>query len=680
MPIRRIEGATPAPVINVNGKDVTLWNHGTIADGINLTVKTLRPICEAINEGYGDLSAAIDAEKLRAIQAETELSGWCDSISSKLDTVSSNLDIVSGYLIDEIERSTTKDEELQSQIDTIEAATDVIDVFGTYSQFNTEWKTKYFPAGKKPTITDNDIIKIINDEHTPVGDTGNLTTGHQTYYQWTWTATTHTTTADGDWNFIGFTEPYYNTAEIDGIISDTKTELSSVVTNNYLSAKGAVLTGRNIAITEDANYPKITIATKDDVDFNTVSAATAYGSSAKFTNISATNITANLFKTTEFGTVDTWQLKFGVAHGTELTATEAKVLTLTANTLYGQSNNSNVDTLIGSAQSGAEASAYITAHSADFLNSAHNAYGTLTFGTKAYPATISNYNFTFLAGQGISFTTGNNQVTISAEGTTYQAGSYISTANKKISVTGNLITSAEAGSAASAWVNNTLFDYSYNVGGAEPETASGSIDKITILYKNDVTDHDVMYNQEMVFSRGNYSVSGLLIQAANSNDNGKVLTYNSTANNYTWQPIPDSTYSSTDGYISINNTTRKIDLSTTGIKTSAYSAELIDSSGNYHNSELNGQTLHFGYGHGSLDISLTGIYYNQPGKSDSAKWDNLFQNYAQVNRDKITSTSNLTADKVNFIVATGSQSAKAVNFVVTASVPPILEDDVYYII
>lgn len=675
MALRQINGATPPETITVNGEDVQLWNWGTLADGRALTDKTIRPICNAINGGFDELSAAIEAESARAVEAETELSGWCDSLSSKLDTVSSNLDIVSGDLINERNTRETKDEELQSQIDTIEAATDVIDVFGTYSQFNTEWKTKYFPTGKKPTITDNDIIKIINDEYTPVGNT-NPTTGHQTYYQWTWTATPHTTTAAGKWDFIGFTEPYYNTAEIDGIIRDTKTELSSMVSNNYLSAKGAVLTGRNIAITEDPNYPKITIATKDDVDFNTVSAATAYGSSAKFTNISATNISANLFKS-DFGTVDTWQLKFNSANGDNLTASNANVLQLTANILYGQSNNSNVDTLIGSAQSGAEASAYITAHSADFLNSAHNAYGTLTFGTKEYPATNSSYNFTILAGQGIGFTTGNNQVTISAEGTTYEASSYISTANKKISVTGSLITSAKAGSAASAWVNNNLFDYSFTYS-VETESTAGSIDKIKILYKNDVTDHDVMHNQEMVFSCGNYSVSGLLIQAANSNDNGKVLTYNSTANNYTWQPVPDSTYANDDNYISIDNGTRKINLSTSGIKTSAYSAT-YDNSGNIYDSYLNGQTLHFSYGHGGLDISFTGVSYYRGGSQGSTNWDNLFLNYAQVNRDKL-SDSNLTADRVNFIVATDSQSYKAVNFKITASVPPILEDDVYYII
>ena len=59
------------------------------------------------------------------------------------------------------------------------------------------------------------------------------------------------------------------------------------------------------------------------------------------------------------------------------------------------------------------------------------------------------------AGQGIGFKNDTNGVlSISAEGTTYQDGDYISTANKTIAVTGDLITSAEAGSAASAWINS----------------------------------------------------------------------------------------------------------------------------------------------------------------------------------------------------------------------------------
>ena len=59
------------------------------------------------------------------------------------------------------------------------------------------------------------------------------------------------------------------------------------------------------------------------------------------------------------------------------------------------------------------------------------------------------------AGQGIGFKNDTNGVlSISAEGTTYQDGDYISTANKTIAVTGDLITSANAGSAASAWINS----------------------------------------------------------------------------------------------------------------------------------------------------------------------------------------------------------------------------------
>ena len=105
-------------------------------------------------------------------------------------------------------------------------------------------------------------------------------------------------------------------------------------------------------------------------------------------------------------------------------------------------------------------------------------------------------------------------------------------------MTGDLITSAGAGSAASAWINNTLFDYSYFMG-PDAESTIGSIDKITVLYKNDFGSHDAMRNQEIVFERDNYRVSGLLIQAAaNDDDDGKVLTYDAVKNIYAWKEVP----------------------------------------------------------------------------------------------------------------------------------------------
>lgn len=636
----------PIEIIGGDGKTyvVDTWNRGTIADGKVMSDYTIRPICEAIQAGTSGLSAEID----RAIKAEQEISA----------VVSSHYDEYSAFVHDEYSsfkesviisaaESLRYDNYLSGQIDTLKAATDVIMVYGDYSAFTTN-------SGEL-LLTDADVIKVLVDEYT---------NDKQVYYQWYDPASGHDWTG---WSAIGSLDPYYSISEID----EKERTLSSTIANNYLSAStAAVCSGHNIVVTKDSNHPKITIATKNEVDFDKVSATIAYGSSAKFDNISAVNFES------QFGTIDAWKLNFVSAIGDNLTASNTTVINLTASTL----NDTNVNSLIGSAQSGAEASAYITAHSADFLNSAHNAYGTLTFGTKAYPATNSNYNFTILAGQGIGFTTANNQVTISAEGTTYQASSYISTADKKISVTGSLITSAKAGSAASAWINNTLFDYSFT-DSVDTKSTAGSIDKIKILYKNDVTDHDVMHNQELVFSRGNYSVSGLLIQAANSNDNGKVLTYNSTANNYTWQAIPPTTYSNDDCYISINNTTRKIGLATTGIKTSAYSAEFIDGY-DYYNSVLNGQSIRFSHGFQGLDISLTGVYYYTQSTHSSTNWDNLFQNYAQVNRDKITGT-NLTADKVNFIVASGSSGAqpyKAVNFVVTSTLPSVLTSGTYYIV
>ena len=638
---------------------VSKWSRNTVADGSWLQKYTVEKLTnrdiflanaiDTLNSGTDEdlssLSAAISYvsathdEYIDYLSAT--LSGTIYDVSALNEKVSSFSSEYKTFVSATNERFNNIEsnaEGLQNQIDTLKAATDVIMVYNTYSDFSTR-------SGSL-TLTDNDVIKVLRDSaYNPTGDEDANTTDedyYQVYYQW------HSSAHDGwnGWSAIGNLDPYYSVREIDDYLDQINNEfdnLSATVADNYLSAnENAVSAGKNIKIDYEQNKPKITINTKEDVEFNNVSsknvsstnvtALTAQGNSAKFTNLSATNL-----------------------------------------------NNVAISNLFNSAHSGVAASAYITAHSGDFLNSAHSAYGTLTFGTKAYPATNSNYNFTFLAGQGIGFTTANNQVTISAEGTTYQAGNYISTANKTIAVTGSLLTSAKAGSAASAWVNNTLFDYSY-YDGEYPTTAKGSIDKITILYKNDASDHDVMHNQEVVFERDNYSVSGLLIQAANSTtDNGKVLTYNSTANNYTWQAIPPSTYSNVDGFISIDNPNRKINLSTTGIKTSAYSAE-FDRNGNIYNSELNGDRLYFHYGNSTLDLSLTGVSYIHGGTSDSAKWDNLFKNYAQVNRGQISVSNDLTEDKVNFIVATGSQAYTAVNFKITSTVPSILEDNVYYII
>lgn len=571
---------------------VSKWSRNTVADGSWLQKYTVEKLTnrdiflanaiDTLNSGTDEdlssLSAAISYvsathdEYIDYLSAT--LSGTIYDVSALNEKVSSFSSEYKTFVSATNERFNNIESNadgLQNQIDTLKAATDVISVFGTYPEFTAASASTW-----QQQVTDNDFIKVLRDSaYNPTGDEDANTTDedyYQVYYQW------HSSAHDGwnGWSAIGNLDPYYSVREIDDYLDQINNEfdnLSATVADNYLSAnENAVSAGKNIKIDYEQNKPKITINTKEDVEFNNVSsknvsstnvtALTAQGNSAKFTNLSATNL-----------------------------------------------NNVAINNLFNSAQSGAKASAYITAHSGDFLNSAHSAYGTLTFGTKAYPATNSNYNFTFLAGQGIGFTTANNQVTISAEGTTYQAGDYISTANKEISVTGKLIGSAQSGksaynilsgtkiSAVGSQFTNTAFGYlsagfrisagdnliistgannTFNLnakpsidttfsniwyeGGAEPLGETGTITGITAKFNNDFDSHNHIVNQSVVFgTSGNEVISGLLIQPADPTEDGNVLTYNSLNNSYTWQP-GGTTYTTANENIVINNGLKTIGL------------------------------------------------------------------------------------------------------------------------
>jgi hypothetical protein len=511
-------GANKPKPIEITGGDgniyvVETWNRGTVADGNVMTDYTIRPICSAIQGGTSGLSA----ETERAMAAESGISAIVDKHYDEYNTFISNeynpfvsavntsAESLSARLAQEILDREDGDDDLQEQIDTLKAATDVIMVYNTYSDFTSN--------SSRLTLTDNDVIKVLNDEERQK---------NQTYYQYD--------TDTSAWSFLCELDPYYSKSDLEHA------------------------SGKNINITTDENG--IHINTNDNVVFTTV--------------------TSNGFSGTN---------------------------------LSGATKHYTIDNLFGSAQSGAEASAYITAHSADFLNSAHSAYGKLTFGTKAYPATSYNYNFTFLAGQGISFTTGNNQVTISAEGTTYSDSTYISTANKTISVKDTLIGSAQSGKRAynilsgtkisavgsqftdtafgylsagfrisagdnltiSAGANNTIqlnakpsidttFSNIWYEGGAEPLGETGTITGITAKFNNDLDSHNHIVNQSVVFgTSGNEVISGLLIQPADPTEDGNVLTYNSLNNSYTWQP-GGTTYTTANENIVINNGLKTIGL------------------------------------------------------------------------------------------------------------------------
>lgn len=360
------------------------WNRNTVADGSWLQKYTLSPLsardyylASAIDSVSGtasgnidELSAAISSvsaihdNKISGLSSSIDyVSGAIDTVSSELVTSSQVLELainnesatradetqyLSAAIIAEQEARQDAVSGLQNQIDTMNAATDVINVFGSYGGFSTD-SAKYFEPQYSAAyhLTNNDIIKVINDEHTPVpvGETGETSTGHQTYYQWVNKSTVTgdpTSPSDGDWNFVGYTDPYYNIAEIDDIVHTVSSTLSSTIASTYLSANGiAVQSGHNIVITkpDGDNTPHIKIETSSHVTFDGISstnlsATNASGENLKYDNVTAVNLSSNKVSATNLSatTISASELS-----AIKLSASELSAITLSASTAYGQS-------------------------------------------------------------------------------------------------------------------------------------------------------------------------------------------------------------------------------------------------------------------------------------------------------------------------------------------------------
>ena len=230
-------GAKKPEPIEIEGGDgkiyvVETWNRGTIADGDAMTEYTIKPICEAIQGGTGGLSA----ETERAMAAERGISAIVDNHYDEYNTFVSSVNISAESL-------SAKDDDLQDQIDTLKAATDVIMVYNNYSAFSSNSGDLF--------LTDNDVIKVLND--------GGERQEKQTYYQYS--------TATSAWTFIGELDPYYS-----------KTELNTAA-------------GKNINISTTTSGIKI--STKNDVTFSSVSALNFYIPSANDGALSVSEISSN---------------------------------------------------------------------------------------------------------------------------------------------------------------------------------------------------------------------------------------------------------------------------------------------------------------------------------------------------------------------------------------------------
>ena len=408
------------------------WDRNTVADGSWLQKYTLNPL--TARDYY--LASAIDAlgnandSSLSALNASIssvssihddyinylsatiseDISGYIDSISGSLDDLSDDLQTSANTLLQKIDDETGRAEAVENKINTrlnnMEAATDVINVYGSWDDFSSNSGDLFTVSG----ITDNDIIKILNDKNSYPNemfpDAQTIESGHQTYFRWINSAipaSAHIKQLDpssGYWDFIGYVDPYYTTTEID----------------EYLE--------------------------QIDGDFDILSAAISG-------LINSASEIGNKLNTTDFN--DWSGSTTSLFSGTSRSAINAYSSTIA----YETQKVGNVDSedLIASAENGKEA--YNILSSASFT--ANNNSAKLSAG------------FNLIAGEGVGIEheIDSTDITISAEGTTYQEGSYISTANKTIAVTGDLITSAEAGSAASAWINskNSTIAFTTNFNG-----------------------------------------------------------------------------------------------------------------------------------------------------------------------------------------------------------------------
>jgi hypothetical protein len=189
-----------------------------------------------------DLNSEID----RATQAETTLSGRIS--------------------LEETTRSAA-DAKLQKQIDELQAATDVIAVFGTYDEFVT--------GSGDLGVTDNDTIKVLRDNNYTPADTdedyeSNDDDGFQVYYEWHDPNAEEPHTDWTGWSAIGSLDPYYSVAEIDEYKEEVAEEFDNLTYVSGISAsdteigfdfhKGAgnqttfkIKQGPNIAFTSGVN-------------------------------------------------------------------------------------------------------------------------------------------------------------------------------------------------------------------------------------------------------------------------------------------------------------------------------------------------------------------------------------------------------------------------------------------
>lgn len=145
-----------------------------------------------------------------------------DGIPTRVSADAGDIDAkIAKAVGDEAELREVADQEIWTEIETIEAGSDVVDVVGTYAELQ-QYGTS--------TLQNGDIIKVLADE---------TRSGAITYYRWD--ATTQAFT------YVGSEGPYYTSSEVDTLLAGKQGTLTAganitIATDNTISATDTTYT------------------------------------------------------------------------------------------------------------------------------------------------------------------------------------------------------------------------------------------------------------------------------------------------------------------------------------------------------------------------------------------------------------------------------------------------------
>lgn len=167
------------------------------------------------------LRTDLDNEIKRAKEFETTIkTSLQENIANEVTRATNAETSLTNKLNDEISNRETADRDLQSQIDTIEATQNVVDIVGTYAELKV-YETTH--------LRNNDKIQVLQDE----------TVGGSTIYKWD----------ESKWTLIGEFGPYYTISETDDLLN---TKQNNLTAGDGISISNDVIS-HSIKIIENSN-------------------------------------------------------------------------------------------------------------------------------------------------------------------------------------------------------------------------------------------------------------------------------------------------------------------------------------------------------------------------------------------------------------------------------------------